>query len=284
MSKEQLKEKISNLIHKLDDLFGNEYNIEVAQPPYNPSIHVERSQRSQRSGRTTIHHHHHHHSHTIPWMYWPNSPTYVTNNHYHVSSSQRRKIKKRDEDDEEEKKPDYFTGGVILTGVSFVATFVFSKDGYIKMWRSNLKNDLDEILNLGHECQTFEDVEDAVLKCEEWINQYEKRTKPSFWDKVGLTVAGLALGVGAMFSKNELMMGGTGLGVLSGCHLLWNNLDFTSGHKRKQEGRQLNTAIGLLYTSKGTIERKEYEQLHQPQGQYQNFYNQNVVASAPPLQ
>ncbi len=259
----ELVSRLQGTADKLTQLFGDEYNVARSDPQL-PNNNVEQAP------RTTIVHNHvtNYNGYSYPWLF---QPWYYPSNYDNYDRHTRQTIYKTDNDEKKKKKKkqdnpgNYLLGTIIIGTMSFVGTYVFAKDDYIKMLRYNINKDLDNILEASYRSRNFNDVEDIVKRCETWIKHYKRRTKPSFWSKIGLVGAGLAFGVGIFLGQDTVVLGSVATGVVSGCYLLWNYLINNSKYNKNIETLTFTNAMNGLDTS------------------IYNIKNQSNVPSAPSL-
>ena len=240
-----LVERLQSTVDKLIDIFGDEYQTMCVEPTTTTGTHV-------------------HVHHEYPW-YWWYSPF------YHPEPRQKRKD---DDDDDDDQSSNGLTGAVIICGVSITGTVMFATDDYVKLWRSKISNDVDELSEAIETLENANDLMNTITKCQKWIECYEQRTKPMFWSKVGLISSGIAFGVGTFMSKSDIQRAAVGTAVVSTCYALWNY--FTKSDIKAKESRYFNDAVLSINNAKDALANSSYS--HPP------IFNQtNAYPSAPNL-
>jgi hypothetical protein len=218
----KLVNKLQLLTDKLNDMFGSEYRLVHSEQPAPRLSHV-----------TYVHH-------TYPWFYPWYPPSHNCNER-----------KPTDDEDDDDIDYDRVTTTIFVGGFSLIATFVFATDGYVKLWRSAIADDIDEISALSQGVGKFNDVADAIQKLKLWIACYEQRTKHTFYSKLGIFGSGLAFGI-AIYTKNKnAMTCFTATGIASGCYMLWNYL--TADENHNTENVYFNEANASINNTKWVL-------------------------------
>ena len=165
-----------------------------------------------------------------------------------------------------------------------IGTIVFATDGYVTLKRSRISGNLEEIVETSQTVGRFNDVQDTVEKCKKWLKQYEQRTKPVFWSKVGLIASGLAFGVGMFMSSDKTKTAAIAGSVLSGCYMLWSA--FNRSDSKDKESRYFNDAVSSINGAKLAIANPAYVAPVPFNPHHVNPHHvnpQHVVPSAPQL-
>jgi len=238
---QELIDQLQSIVDKLIDLFGSEYQMS----------YVDISQQQEHRVTHVTHVHHNYPLYYYPWYYPDRHCCYQT----------KTNKKKKDEEEEEEeeddnKSMDKFVGMIIISGVSLVGTVVFATDGYVTLKRSRISGNLEEIVESSQLIGKFNDVHDAIEKCKKWLGQYERRTKPMFWSKVGLIASGLAFGLGMFISNDKTKNAAIGGSILSGCYMLWNF--FSRSDSKDKESRYFNDAVSSVNMTKLALANPAY--------------------------
>jgi len=280
MSKEELVGEINRIVLKLQELFGDEYNIDCKfKAAYTP-------QNIQNEEKTVkIEHHHHHHNDYNPWLfpvgYHNNERSQIVINNNSPNNNQVVEKKnneiKKDEDDEEKRKKreqDEFTnkviGTIIITGVTFAATILFSKDGFMTLQRSGLQDDLIQIERLSYQSGNYEQVQKSLEDCKKWIQLYEDRKKYPFYAKIGTVMGGIGLGAGLFLSAPAVVLGGVGVGTASGCYMIWNYFDRKNSINKSIEQETFNKVVNSLSNANSLLCSGQNFEYHPPQDNEQN--------------
>ncbi|SNW62796.1 Transmembrane domain-containing protein [Orpheovirus IHUMI-LCC2] len=249
-NREELYTSINSLIGKLQLLFSKDYNVTVL-PPHN---------NDQRNEHSTLYN-----SSYNNYIFY--GDTIVHN------KCKKENIKNSSEDDSTNK----VLGTVIVASATVAATWVFSKDGYVKLLRSGVSRDLQNIkdkstsfLLNSNALESYREIDKAIEQCSRWLQKYTNRTRWNFLNKVGLFVSTLILGVGVFFSSPIVVSTACLGGLGSGCYMLWNKLDEVGEHSKLEEIGLYNNSLYSLYQISGNL---------------QNSYNvnENMYASAPSM-
>ena len=206
------------------------------------------------------HHHHHYHGsrHSYgygswhPFQFWrPRGVTNnTTNNYYSVNKSPKKNDKREDDNEEATSETvdnsDLIAGGIIVGIASLGSTYVLSKDGYIKMWRLDIDSDLDKLLLISKDHESFREIKEAVNKCRKFINTLENKNGCTFWGKAGIALSSIGFG-GGIYCKNDFVVKGSLVtGLLSSCYLLWNYMDNNSSYNIGVEKRGFDDVVASL--------------------------------------
>ena len=176
----QPADSIKDIIEKMTEMFGKEYNVTVL--PYDFST----STSSNTSSNITIINNP---SSQFPWWLW-SYPTIIREKTVIINNSNKQ-------DDEEKRKKNYYDniiGGVIITGTAFAATFFFTQDGYVNLRRSDIENDILNVEQDSYKTNSYIEIEDVVVKVKKWLDNYKSITKKKFISNIGITGSGLAIG------------------------------------------------------------------------------------------
>lgn len=236
--KSQLSNQLDNLAVKLSDLFSDEYTFVFKNDTYNvdPLIH------------------HCYNNYWYPRIdrqihYFGNS--YVTNNFNNYQLHQNpRNAKNVDENDKQKKKDkerkDIIFGAIIITGTSFLMTWVLSSDGYVNLWRYGIKNDIDklEVDNLRFGRDSY--IEEAIETSKRWLKIYSERKKNIFIGKMGMLSSMFGFGASVFLGSDKGIYMNSVMAVASSCYYLWkkwewNDITYES-HNFKEIFDHLNNA------------------------------------------
>lgn len=242
-NRQKLVTKINELIQKLDHTFGDEFKVE--------SFLKNSYEMQDNFG-----------SNNLPKDEFSNSTLNINNNfpyYYPLFSPVVKKetiiINERSKDksdEEKEKEKDYFNkiiGTVLISGVSFGAVWLFSKDGYVTLLRSGVEKDITDIEWLSLRNGDFNKIERAISTCKEWLYNYKRRISYSFFSKVGLIGSGFAIGTSMFLSSPLLIYSAIGTGTISGCYIFWNYLTYDN----LEPNREFNKLMNNLYEAGNSI-------------------------------
>jgi hypothetical protein len=228
----------SDLAKQLDDLASKLFN--VFSKEYMVQVHSNGNPSNDSGENVTVNNYNTYNNYygnrwSDPYWVWPGSFWGREVHHHHYNSNLRRRgafdkdddsesedEKKKEEREKQEDFKNKLLGTIIISGASVVATWVFSKDGFVGLWRYSVENDVNsiDIFNLRH--GNNQQVGVAITKCKEWLDQYRSRVKKPFYAKLGMFGSGLGMGASFFFNVPYMFFGSVLAGTASGCYYLWN--------------------------------------------------------------
>lgn len=305
-----LENEINQFVSKLNTIFANEYKITTSLPSYNnindnniydnninninnddPDKPLLRQRKSLLRNENNQY---------SPVALYPvvaqplfQPPVIVNNNHIVHNHPNEKKSEKN----ESENKSNVFNqilGTVTIGGISVVATWIFSKDGYVTLWRSNLEGEIKELEKIEKYSLHTKDndkLHNAIKLCNEWLSKYKERTKPSFYAKIGMTLAGIGIGSGLIASAPAVVIGSAIGGTVSGCYMLWNRLDPIKKYEVTKEINTYNQMLNEFHlASYKLLEQNQPQQAYLSLENHQspyidvlpNYHLSERIPSAPP--
>jgi len=298
-----IENEINQIVSKLNTIFGDEYKITISLPSYNNindnNINDNNDDPDKpllRQRKSLLRNENNQYAQVVLYpvaqpLFQP--PVVVNNNHIvhdHLSE-------KKSEKDESEDKSNVFNqilGTVTIGGISVVATWIFSKDGYVTLWRSNLEGDIKELEKIEKYSLATKDndkLHNAIKLCNQWLSKYKERTKPSFYAKIGMTLAGIGLGCGLIASAPAVVIGSAIGGTASGCYMLWNRLDPIKKYEVTKEINTYNQMLNEFHLASYKLlehnqPQQAYLSLENHQSPYidvlPNYHLSERIPSAPP--
>jgi DNA mismatch repair ATPase MutL len=268
-----LTQQIENLRNAIYESFNDQYLLthtfsqertrRSGQYSHQYSQHSQHSQHSQQSIYNTSYHTTNHAS--IPWYYWLLSPThttYTTNNNYTTNVKSSKKTEKDDDENKPKNQSNPILGGLIIAGSMLIGTYILTQDGYIKILRSDIRSRVNDVKDISYTQNQFDNVQDVIEACENWIKLYNNRTIPIFQSKIGILASLIGTGIGFYIGHNMVTYCSIGMGVLAASYLIWNSF----GNQQFEENNAFCKMITELNKSIAQVQKlpQESSQSSQP--------------------
>lgn len=265
----QLDDQLDDLASKLFNVFGKEYLVQVRSNHGNNSgenvtINNYNTYNSYYGGRWS--------DPFGPWYPWGYQN--VVHHHHYNSNSDNSNLRRRgnqkeeesEEEKEEKKKQEDFKnklwGTVIISGASIIATWVFSKDGFVGLWRYSIEHDINQIEVFNLRNGNDQKVDEAVIKCKEWLDAYRSRVRKPFYAKLGMFGSSLSAGASFFFNTPYLFFGSILAGTASGCYYLWNKWGYDNMDREARLFFEMMDRLKKAQTGLGEEEKDKKEEPH----------------------
>lgn len=283
-NRKEISEKIQQLINKLNTIFGKEYDITSfngcfdpsstapsAPPSTNPNMENICLDKSKQNNIIIIK--------EKPSIIYPFTSFYsqplIKETIIIKDGCKNHNKQNEDEKKDSNDKTNQILGGIIIAGTLVSATWEFSKDGFVNLWRTGIKNDIDKVEKLSMKINSYKDFEDGIDTCREWLDHYETRTRKNFNTKIGMTGSAAFIGYGVISSNPLfLLFGLTGL-LTSGCYGIWNYNDVNKNLHKKEESKKFQDSLSKLYQISGFLNRNQNDMPKYNQDNYTDFVENN---------
>jgi hypothetical protein len=129
--------------------------------------------------------------------------------------------------DEEKKDKKRETNNKLLSVIgvaaaSFIGTYLFAKDNYVRYLRSTINDDIQSMWKDGAaDDQVWQKIRNITEKYNNWRQVYLSNAMPRFYSKLVLILSSLVFFGGMYTNKEKFILGGVAGMTLGGCALLW---------------------------------------------------------------